>query len=291
LTQAPDAGEFAVRYPDFLCIGAQKAGTTWLDRNLRRHPDLWLPPMKELQYFNHIHIPSNRRWTSRQRHERGMRLLSHYIEKTAQEEWDFGRIARVADIAGGPVSDDWYGRVFGAAGPEKICGEVTPDYATLPEAGIRHVLRLSPDVRIMLSLRDPIERSWSHIRMTTQTRGVDDVAAMNDMASNIDQVRRGDYPSMIANWRRFIPENRFLVLFMDDIVEKPQGVIEDVCRFLGVRFRERRFAKADTAVHVGKPQEMPASVRAILKERLRPIYDNMAALYPEVAARWMERHY
>ncbi len=220
-----------------------------------------------------------------------MRILSHYVAKTAPEEWDFGRIARIADIAGGPVSDDWYGRVFSLAEPGKLCGEVTPDYATLPEAGIRHVLRLSPEIRIILSLRDPIERSWSHIRMTTQTRGVDDVAVMKDMASNIDQIRRGDYPSMIANWRRFIPENRFLVLFMDDIVAEPQGVVEDVCRFLGVRFREKRYAKAGTAVHVGKPQEMPASVLAILKERLRPTYDNLAALYPEIAARWMERHY
>jgi hypothetical protein len=38
--------------PDFLIIGAQKSGTTWLDRNLRLHPDLWLPPEKELHFFD-----------------------------------------------------------------------------------------------------------------------------------------------------------------------------------------------------------------------------------------------
>lgn len=38
--------------PDFLGIGATRAGTTWLDRNLRAHPDLFLPGQKELHYFD-----------------------------------------------------------------------------------------------------------------------------------------------------------------------------------------------------------------------------------------------
>lgn len=38
--------------PDFLGIGAQKAGTTWLHENLCHHPDLYLPEPKELHYFD-----------------------------------------------------------------------------------------------------------------------------------------------------------------------------------------------------------------------------------------------
>src|SRR6185295_12624998 len=38
--------------PDFLCIGAQKAGTGWLYEQLRSHPGFWMPPMKELHYFD-----------------------------------------------------------------------------------------------------------------------------------------------------------------------------------------------------------------------------------------------
>ena len=39
-------------YPDFIGIGAQKAGTTWLSHNLQRHPEIWMPGIKELHYFN-----------------------------------------------------------------------------------------------------------------------------------------------------------------------------------------------------------------------------------------------
>ena len=38
---------------DFMGIGAQKAATTWLAQNLRQHPDVWIPPRKELHYFDH----------------------------------------------------------------------------------------------------------------------------------------------------------------------------------------------------------------------------------------------
>ena len=39
--------------PGFLIIGAQKCGTTWLHRHLSRHPELWLPPRKELEFFSY----------------------------------------------------------------------------------------------------------------------------------------------------------------------------------------------------------------------------------------------
>ena len=39
-------------FPDFIGIGAQKAGTTWLHRNLQAHPGIWMPKEKELHYFD-----------------------------------------------------------------------------------------------------------------------------------------------------------------------------------------------------------------------------------------------
>jgi hypothetical protein len=288
-----DQPEFTTeyRYPDFLCIGAQKAGTTWLDRNLRRHPGLWLPPIKETQYFNELYLPQSRNWTTRHRRERGAKMLRRYIEKTAPEEWNYRQIAVMGDIASGPISDQWYGRIFSLAGTGQVCGEVTPDYATLPEEGIRHVLKLSPDARVILSLRDPIARSWSHMRMNLSVRGDMDVAGLERAALNKDLYQRADYPAIIANWRKLIPDHRFLVVFMDDIAAEPGRVLEQVCAFLGVEYPGKRFARASEPVHVGPPQELPGTVLDVLKERMRPIYEGMAALYPEMGGRWAARYY
>src|SRR3954454_19765639 len=40
--------------PDFLCVGAQKAGTSWLYQQLEPHPDFWMPPVKELHYLDQL---------------------------------------------------------------------------------------------------------------------------------------------------------------------------------------------------------------------------------------------
>src|SRR5205809_6538559 len=40
--------------PDFLCVGAQKAGTSWLYRQLEPHADFWMPPVKELHYMDYL---------------------------------------------------------------------------------------------------------------------------------------------------------------------------------------------------------------------------------------------
>src|SRR4029453_18936667 len=51
--------------PDFLCVGAQKAGTSWLYHQLVSHPDFWMPPVKELHYFDemtHSRHPDPENW-------------------------------------------------------------------------------------------------------------------------------------------------------------------------------------------------------------------------------------
>ena len=40
--------------PDFLCVGVHKGGTTWLYQQLESHPDFWMPPLKELHYFDQL---------------------------------------------------------------------------------------------------------------------------------------------------------------------------------------------------------------------------------------------
>ncbi len=46
------------RSPDFICIGAQKAGPSWLRANLQKHPQIWMPSVPELHYFDESLVPS-----------------------------------------------------------------------------------------------------------------------------------------------------------------------------------------------------------------------------------------
>jgi Sulfotransferase family len=276
------------RFPDFLGIGAQKAATTWLFAHLRRHPTMWLPPIKELQYFNDLYIPAHRRWTGRHRRIHGSRALSEHLNRVAKESWNYRFIARVADITDGDICDDWYGSIFTLADAEQVCGEITPAYALLPSAGIEHILRLAPTIKILYSLRDPIERNWSHIRMIARAEGKTD---LRRIAAYPDMERHANYPVLLARWRGLVPTDQLLVVFADDITARPEYVMENVCKFLDVDFSPKYFANLQTPVHVGDAAEIPTDLYHFLRDRLRPIYDEMLNLHPEVGRLWMARHY
>ena len=106
-------------YPDFLGIGAQKAGTTWLGRNLQAHPEVWMPRVKEVHYFDEkIHESrnttlrlvrrifgasgANRRWR-RQVRRRARKHLRRFSRKDFS--WDLNYYV-------GVPSDGWYASLF-----------------------------------------------------------------------------------------------------------------------------------------------------------------------------------
>jgi len=279
------------RYPDFLGIGAQKAGTTWLHRNLSNHPQIWLPPVKEVHYFDEVHIEAHKRWAPAHRQNRGGALLRDYLARTTAEERRADRIALLETFMEDTISDDWYGRLFGFARPAQICGEFTPEYSIMRAKGIRHVLQLSPDVKLILSLRDPIERCWSQIRMTDSRQKGSSLAELEEAARSLNVLGRADYPGIISRWSKFVPSERLHIVFMDDIAEKPLQVLNGVCDFLGLEFLQGRFPDASVPVHTGNGLDMPPTIYKSLKMSLRYIYDQLVVLYPEHAGRWVARHY
>jgi hypothetical protein len=282
----------AARFPDFLGIGVQKAATTWLDQMLRRHPALWLPPIKELQFFSELHLPGVKKWTVPHRHQHAEAALGR-LGADPSDDGARRAAALLREIGAGEPTDAWYGRVFSAAPPERLCGEITPEYSLLPDEGIGHVLRLSPEVRIILSLRDPVERTWSHVRMMAKGRGLEEPAQIEAFLRqpNIwnDIIGRSDYPAILARWRARVPEQRLLILFTEDIAAAPDDVLERVCRFLGVESDPSLSRRAEAPVHVGPEMAMSEQLRSLLEAALESVYDRMAQQYPGQVAAWLER--
>ena len=158
------------RCPDFLCIGAQKAGTTWLHENLNKHPDIGLPDVKELHYFD-----------SRERiltHNLRRRLLRPHSApfwlKKSLDKWRIPMLKKQIKsqlIHGNLVEaigylDDFYNfsndRLYSDLFnyiPEKITGEITPDYSTLNKDSVSHIYQIMPEVKIIFILRNPIDRA------------------------------------------------------------------------------------------------------------------------------------
>ncbi|HYO47627.1 MAG TPA: sulfotransferase, partial [Gemmatimonadota bacterium] len=227
--------------PHFLGIGAQKAATTWLDRCLRVHPGLWLPPIKELHYFTHRREDLRPGVTGRllgtdwvnQRLRRilGRRLLSdvRFLD-LAGLRWDLRFFL-------GSRSDAWYRSLFQDGSP-RLTGEITPEYSSLSAEEVGRVREAFPHLKLLYMMRDPIDRAWSQIRMIARRRRwplatMPEETALELARDSVVLVRSG-YRSTLENWGLHFPPDQFFVAFLEDVQSSPRELLFDLFRFLGV---------------------------------------------------------
>lgn len=184
--------------PDFIIIGAEKAGTTWLHDQLQNHPAIHLPAVKELHYFN--------------RFDSNLNEIDNFTRR-------------------GP---DWYGDHFQEAAPGALLGEATPMYLCDPDAPAR-IRSTVPDARIIISLRNPVTRAYSHYRMARAKAHID-MDLDQILASNDPRIlQRGLYAQQVAYWLDTWPAERLKILFFEDLIGPDSAsVLQDICGFLGV---------------------------------------------------------
>ncbi len=126
--------------PNFIIIGQMKAGTSSLHAYLRQHPDIFMPDVKELRFFSEVISDEGDR----------LRIDDDY------------RSRRIS--AGMPVTFDEYERLFDAATGQKALGEASPGYLNRERAAPQ-IKKFIPDVRLIVSLRRPSDRVYSHFQM------------------------------------------------------------------------------------------------------------------------------
>jgi hypothetical protein len=233
--QERDSSPTCVAGPDFLCIGAHKAGTTWLYQQLDSHPDFWMPPVKELHYFDQL-SRVQRAGRPRSRDERDLRFLE-----------------RLTSLSAGPGIDlENYGRLFESKA-SLLSGDISPNYSTLDDEVIRQIIGYFPNLRVIFLARDPVERVWSHLSMEVHYRQIEafDPTNIDEVDHNLS--RRGlllrSYPSaVVARWKRYVHPDLFRVYFFDDLQRNPTELRQSILRFLGAdpgKASNRFFLTAD----------------------------------------------
>lgn len=294
----PDTGRptKTLRYPDFLCIGAQKAGTTWLHKQLGAHPDLWLPPLKEVHYFDVLHLDYNRdpetglTGIDRTRMDRALRMIEAAAKAGTASQARLKTIHLLSHIGLREHTDAWYGAIFAAAPPAAKCGEITPEYGLLPRGGIEHILRLTPYAKFIFVMRDPIERGWSDLRMVRSRPNAKPSSELNRIQTK-DFFARSDYFATIERFRGLVAPENFLTLYFDDIVEGPKALLDRVCGFLGVAFERGEFADLERPVHQGDQAELPPELLEAMKCTLKPAYERLRGLKNPIVENWYQRHF
>ena len=208
------------RFPDFMIIGPQRTGTTWLHAHLRFHPQVMLSEPKELYFFSSLKTRHPNRFVSDE--------LAHYLRffrdplwlRAAKTGWSLWKYRQVYH----PI----------------VRGEATASYAALDPDVIADITALNPDLRAILMIRNPVERAWSHAKkdlVRNRKRNFADVSDEEFCAFFRDpyQLRCGHYLDQYENWSAQLRPGHLFVGSFDDIATRPEELMLDVMRFLGVR--------------------------------------------------------
>jgi hypothetical protein len=210
--------------PDFLILGAQKAGTTALYAYLRWHPEITGPSFKEVSFFDR-HYASGERW-----------YRAHMPARPRQ----------------------WVARRRHGRWP--LVGEASPSYLFHPLAPER-VAALLPHARLIAVLRDPVARAFSHyqheVALGREPLSFEDALAaeeermqgeadrmtrdptyFSDAWWNHTYVARGRYAEQLERWFSVFPGDQVLVLFSNELLQQPAETYARVLEFLGVGSHE-----------------------------------------------------
>ena len=175
---------------------------------------------------------------------------------------------------------DAYHAQFDWTDPTAIRGEATPIYLYWPRS-LERIAAYNPAMRLIVMLRDPVERAWSHWRMET-ARGAETEpfawcirqgrqrlfkAKPWGVHREFSYVERGFYGEQLERLYSFFPREQVLVLQAGELRADPGAVLDQVGRFLG---GPKRGPVSHRDVHVG--QEIGGALAAADIEYLRSIY-------------------
>ena len=198
--------------PTFLVIGAAKSGTNSLYHYLQQHPQVYMCPRREPNFFA--------------------------LEGSAP---NFHGPGDATSINLHSITDvHRYRQLFSGVRGERAIGEVSPLYLYHPRAPtrIRHHI---PEACLVCILRDPAERAYSHYLQFVR----DGIEPCPDFATAIEEERAGrregwawSYLSMgfyhrqLQRYGRWLAAGRLAVFLFEDFARDAAGVMQDLFRFL-----------------------------------------------------------
>lgn len=201
---------------DFFIVGAAKSGTTALQKYLNNHPEICMCSEKEPNYFSHEEI------------EKQKLYYTKYNVKTVQE----------------------YQALFHKKTGTEITGEASVSYLYYPEVASR-IHRFNPLSKIIICLREPVSRAFSHYCMDYSlglvkyrfeeiwNRGVDDSITGIYYQQYFSL---SEYVKQVRVYLNVFPKEQVLILYHEEMSQNQPSFISKVHSFLGITHPNRQLA-------------------------------------------------
>lgn len=231
--------------PEFVMLGPSKTGSSWRHRALEEHPEVHLPKLKPVNYFN----------------------VKYHL--------------------GG----DWYRSVFREADPDEVVGDSSPPYFVNEQAPAR-ISETLGDVKLLTTLRNPIDRAFSHWWHDTAPSqklincDFEDLLFVDQMYEVY--IRMGMYATHLERWQEEFGPDQIHVTLFEDFAEDNLAFIQDIYEFIGVdpTYEPSVAGKQVNTAESGSPELYQDTVRWFvndapnwLRRAVSPAYPLMSYLF------------
>jgi hypothetical protein len=196
------------KMPNFFIVGTPKAGTTSLYYYLDEHPEIYMSPIKETNYFSQKDIKAQ-----------GL----YYNEEHINTPEDYA--AQFRDVAN-----------------EKAIGEASVSYLFYPDVAER-IKEFNPEAKIIMVLRNPLDRGFSHYLMDKRLgfikSSLEDIVYDEGKTPALElfyqqYISLGCYYAQVKRYLDAFGSNQVKVFFYEDIIKNIDGTVKEIYSFLGV---------------------------------------------------------
>jgi len=273
------------------CVGAQKAGTTWLFDMLKRHPECHFGiGGKEFHYFDARQGLSEFGLGRAFRRGRVAQVVQDRARavEMAQSDGEYARRVRAVQRAvrqldmfrAEPEGQEAYlNNLIAGSGPARNLCDFTPAYALLEASTFRMMREIGNDAKFVFVMRDPLSRFWSQLRMyaARTARNKEDIPDRSHMflQRSLDREPPGmwarcDYRHTVETLDASVPAENVLYLFYEDLFR--QATFDRLCEFIEIESK----AIEARPIHQGVSVDFPKEFQDALLKRLAPQYDFVA---------------
>jgi len=188
-----------------------------------------------------------------------------------------------------PYTFDTYPCLF-PRNPNLLSGDITPNYYFLKLDMIQQLSQYNPNIRIMLILRNPVERAWSYTRMDISgclQKPFDDIS-YSEFAQYFDRLHCWWKPYLhsIRVWKEHFQQ--VYVGYFDALQENPYRFYEQICDFLGIDSSDSP-QNLKQVVYRGRVAVLPLELRKYLNRQytteIRELAEWSNGPYPE---KWLK---
>ena len=194
------------RFPDFFIVGAPKAGTSSMYSYLQKIPGIFMPSVKEPNFFSRIIVPDD------SKNPKPIRDVKKYLSLFKNAKKD-------------------------------IIGEASPSYLRDPQAAYL-IHDANQNAKIIIILRDPVERAYSHYLMGRRlsnynltfkeiiTMKISDI--QNKIIPGEAVLTGGFYAEQVKRYLDVFGKEQIKILIFEEFIKDAKGTVEEILRFLGL---------------------------------------------------------